>query len=140
MFSALCEWLIYFLFLSHREVFKRLSKSHFWLGMTVENARPGTSFPGYFFPRDLLSGGLFFRVHIFRRFFFLGTFPLNSSITHKFKSKIYESKLTGRSFGIFPSASNFARAWRLFKIRRYCLAFTYNGSSSRNSALGSATL
>lgn len=37
---------------------------------------------------------------------------------------------TGRVLGIFPSASNFALACLLFIILWYCLAFTYNGSSS----------
>ncbi len=36
-------------------------------------------------------------------------------------------------FGIFPEASSFARACRLFSILLYCLAFTYSGSSSTNS-------
>lgn len=42
-------------------------------------------------------------------------------------------KHTGLSFGIFPSASSFALACRRLRIRRYCFAFTYNGSSSRTS-------
>ena len=44
--------------------------------------------------------------------------------------------LTRRSFGIRPSASNFALAWRLFRILWYCLALTYKGSSSNSSAFG----
>lgn len=48
--------------------------------------------------------------------------------------------LTGLSFGILPSASSFARACLLFSIRLYCLAFTYNGSSSRNSVPGRGIL
>lgn len=40
---------------------------------------------------------------------------------------------TFRSRGIRPSLSSFARAARRFKIRLYCLALTYNGSSSVGS-------
>ena len=38
------------------------------------------------------------------------------------------------SLGIRPSASSLARACRRFRIRWYCLALTYRGSSSRISA------
>lgn len=40
------------------------------------------------------------------------------------------------SFGIFPWASSFARACLRFRIRWYCLAFTYRGSSSWTSVIG----
>ena len=39
------------------------------------------------------------------------------------------------SLGILPSASSLALACRLFRIRWYCLAFTYRGSSSSNSVV-----
>lgn len=37
--------------------------------------------------------------------------------------------------GIFPNASNLARACLRFSILLYCFAFTYNGSSSENSGV-----
>ena len=43
---------------------------------------------------------------------------------------------TFRCFGIFPSASNLARACLLLIIRWYCLALTYNGSSNVSIATG----
>lgn len=44
------------------------------------------------------------------------------------------------SFGIFPSASSLARACLLLRMRWYCLAFTYRGSSSSISAPGKGIL
>lgn len=49
------------------------------------------------------------------------------------------SILTGLSLGIFPSASSFALACRRFRMRLYCFALTYSGSSSKISAFGRAT-
>lgn len=47
-----------------------------------------------------------------------------------------ELELTLLSLGILPSASSLARACRRFRIRWYCLALTYRGSSSSISAPG----
>ena len=47
---------------------------------------------------------------------------------------------TFRSRGIRPSLSSFARAARRFKMRLYCLALTYSGSSSVGSAALAAWL
>ena len=49
------------------------------------------------------------------------------------RTDVLSAQRTLRSRGIRPSDSSFARAARRFKIRLYCLALTYNGSSSVGS-------